>query len=256
MFEYSFVPSGGTHRPLLVVGASVGEALFVGIVALAPLFFVQSLPERGFLSAIMLPTVPLAPPPPPAPVLVAKHTPRARAPRMFNPNALVSPVVVPKVVAMIEEAPALEIETVAGGVPGGIPAAAVGFGAGFSNGLSLAPPPPPPPPKIVEAAPPPPPALPRRIKIGGDVQAGLLLQEIPPVYPSPARQRNISGTVILAAVIGTDGKIKNLTAVSGHPLLVAAAMKVVPRWVYRPTVLNGAPVEVITQIELHFNLGA
>jgi len=56
------------------------------------------------------------------------------------------------------------------------------------------------------------------------------------------------------AIIGTDGKIKNLTIVSGHPLLVQAALNAVRHWVYRATVLDGVPVEVNTDIEVHFGL--
>jgi periplasmic protein TonB len=60
--------------------------------------------------------------------------------------------------------------------------------------------------------------------------------------------------VRLKAVIGTDGKIKNLTAISGHPLLVDAAMNAVRQWVYKPTVLDGTSVEVNTEIVVHFGL--
>jgi protein TonB len=56
------------------------------------------------------------------------------------------------------------------------------------------------------------------------------------------------------AVIGKDGKIQNLTLVSGHPLLVAAAQQAVQQWVYRPTLLNGEPVDVITTIDVNFTL--
>ena len=122
MFEYSFVPSGNTGRPLSVAVAGLGQAMLVGGLVLAQLYFVESLPERGLLNALMLapvPTAPLALPPP----MVAERIPRA-APvqRKFNPDALVSPVVVPKAVAIINEAPPLlEMDAAAGGVPGGIP---------------------------------------------------------------------------------------------------------------------------------------
>jgi periplasmic protein TonB len=214
---------------------------------------VESLPERGLMNALMLapvPTAPLAPPPP----MVAKQVPRA-APvtRKFNPDALVSPVVVPKAVAIINEAPPLLEMAVAGGVPGGIPGAVVG-GSGIaviSNApLAEAPPPP----KIAALAAPPPPAAPRQIQVGGDVEAALLLVQTPPVYPIAARQARIQGIVKLMAIIGTDGKIKNLTIISGHPLLVQAALNAVRHWVYRATVLDGVPVEVNTDIEVRFGL--
>jgi len=254
MFEYSFVPSGKTGRPLSVVVAGIGQLMVVGGLIVVQLFIGQSLPERGLLNAIMLAPVPTAPPAPPPP-MVAKRIPRA-APvqRKFNPDALVSPVVVPKVVAMIDEAPPLVAEAVVGGVPGGIPGvplASAGIGL-----INSAPPEAPPPPKTVAPAPPPPPAAPRQIQVGGDVQAALILVQTHPVYPIAARQGRIHGTVKLNAVIGTDGKIKNLTAVSGHALLVQSALEAVRHWIYRPTVLDGVPVEVNTEIEVRFNLNA
>jgi protein TonB len=75
-----------------------------------------------------------------------------------------------------------------------------------------------------------------------------------PVYPPLARQTRVSGTVCFTAIIGTDGRIQNLQLIAGHPLLVASAREAVSQWLYRPTLLNGKPVEVITQIEVNFTL--
>jgi periplasmic protein TonB len=61
--------------------------------------------------------------------------------------------------------------------------------------------------------------------------------------------------VRLEAVIGQNGRISSLQVTSGHPLLVPAALDAVRQWVYLPTLLNGEPVEVLTQIEVHFKLG-
>ena len=58
----------------------------------------------------------------------------------------------------------------------------------------------------------------------------------------------------LKAIIGRDGKVENLTLISGNPLLVSAAEKAVSQWVYRPTLLNGVPIEVETDIDLNFSL--
>jgi len=55
-------------------------------------------------------------------------------------------------------------------------------------------------------------------------------------------------------VIGRDGAVQNLEVISGHPLLVPAALDAVKQWVYKPTLLNGNPVEVITQIDVNFTL--
>ncbi len=184
--------------------------------------------------------------------MVAKpiHRPAA-PPRVFNPAVLVSPVVVPKEVAIINEALPAPMDAVTGGVPGGIPGM-IGNGGG-SGFLSTALPPPPPPAKTVAPAAPRP-AVPSRISVGGDVQAALIVQQFVPVYPALARQGHIHGSVVLKAVIGADGKIKNLAVMSGHPLLVEAALNAVRRWIYKPTVLDGIPVEVDTEIEVRFGL--
>lgn len=254
MFEYSFVPNGKTYRPMTVLVAAVGEAILVTSLVLVPMFFVEVLPTRGLLKALMLAPVLTAPPAPPPPMLAKAIPHAAPAPRKFNADALVSPVVVPKAVAIIYEAPAVELEAMAGGVPGGIPGAALpGTGTGFfSNAIAVAPPPPPPPPpKAVE----PPPSVPAQISVGGDVQAGRILQQVQPVYPALARQGRIQGNVQLKAIISADGKVKTLTVVSGHPLLVDAALNAVRHWTYQPTLLNGIPVEVNTEILVRFELG-
>ena len=98
------------------------------MVILVPLLFVETLPERGLFKALMLAPVPMAPPAPPPP-MIAKRIPRAAVvARKFDPAVLVSPVVVPKEVAIISEAPALQADVVVGGVPGGIPGVAWGRG--------------------------------------------------------------------------------------------------------------------------------
>lgn len=95
---------------------------------------------------------------------------------------------------------------------------------------------------------------PRRIRVGGNVQQVMLLFKPEPVYPEAARAARIQGTVRFAAVIGEDGTVKNLTLLGGHPLLAQAAMEAVQRYRYRPTLLNGAPAEVETEIHVPFVL--
>lgn len=92
------------------------------------------------------------------------------------------------------------------------------------------------------------------IQVGGGVQAAKLLKKVVPGYPQLARQARISGTVRLVGVIGKDGAIQNLQLLSGHPLLTQAAIEAVRQWIYRPTLLNGQPVEVIAPIDVVFTL--
>jgi len=95
---------------------------------------------------------------------------------------------------------------------------------------------------------------PQRIRVGGDVQQYKLRQHVQPVYPPLAMQARISGTVRLNAIIGKDGTVQDLTVVSGHPLLITAAIDAVKQWVYEPTLLNGRAVEVIAPIEVEFTV--
>ena len=75
------------------------------------------------------------------------------------------------------------------------------------------------------------------------------------MYPALARSARVQGTVHLLGVVSKDGTIQKLQVLGGHPLLVAAAVDAVKQWVYRPTLLNGEPVEVIAPIDVIFTLG-
>lgn len=93
-----------------------------------------------------------------------------------------------------------------------------------------------------------------RIRVGGNVQQSNLVQQPVPVYPPLAKQAHVQGLVRFNVVIGKDGRIKGLTVVSGQPLLIPAAENAVKQWIYRPTLLNGDPVEVTTVIDVQFTL--
>ena len=97
-------------------------------------------------------------------------------------------------------------------------------------------------------------STPGRIRVGGNVQQTMLISQPRPVYPPLAKQARIQGVVRLNAIIAKDGTVANLTVVSGHPLLVPAALEAVKQWVYKTTLLNGEPVEVITVIDVNFTL--
>jgi protein TonB len=84
---------------------------------------------------------------------------------------------------------------------------------------------------------------------------GMLIRKVEPKYPQPAMQARIQGPVVLAAVISKAGTIDNLRLISGHPMLVPAALDAVSQWRYRPFILNGDVIEVETQITVNFVLG-
>lgn len=83
---------------------------------------------------------------------------------------------------------------------------------------------------------------------------GDLVHKVTPTYPPLARSARIQGTVVLQAMISKLGAIENLRLLSGHPMLVPAAIEAVSHWRYRPYILNNVPVEVETQITVNFSL--
>jgi len=95
---------------------------------------------------------------------------------------------------------------------------------------------------------------PTRVRIGGNVRPPRLVREVRPLYPPLARQARIQGVVKINAIVSRDGTVQSLETVSGHPLLVNAALDAVRQWLYEPTQLNGEPVEVILVVDVNFRL--
>ena len=83
---------------------------------------------------------------------------------------------------------------------------------------------------------------------------GNLILRVQPDYPTIARQARVQGQVVLRAMISREGTIENLQVLSGHPMLVRAAVNAVQQWRYRPYVLNGEPIEVETEVKVNFVL--
>jgi len=254
MFEQSVVEARAiTARPWTLAVSVMGQAVLVTAAVVLPMLYPETLKRVVTL-------VPVGGPPrayhPPAPERVEPG--RMRVASSTTPRlAFVQPVTIPHGVKLVQE----ELPEFGGsltgsaqeGVPGGIDVPGTGIGPGS---IRITPPPVPAPPKPVEhhVVSPAPPPQPAQIRRGGDVQASLLIYKPEPIYPPLAKQARISGAVHLSAIISTDGKIAQLRAMSGHPLLVSAAMDAVKRWVYSPTLLNGAPVEVITEVTVTFTL--
>ena len=97
-------------------------------------------------------------------------------------------------------------------------------------------------------------ATPTQVRVSSGLQAAKLIAQIKPIYPALAKQARVQGVVRLQATIARDGSIQQLSVLMGHPLLVSAAVDAVKQWRYSPTVLNGSPVEVLTQIDVNFTL--
>jgi periplasmic protein TonB len=101
--------------------------------------------------------------------------------------------------------------------------------------------------------PPPPPPTPHRLLVA-HLEPAMLIQRVEPIYPALPKQMHREGQVELRAVIATDGTIQSLQVVSGDPLFVRSATDAVSQWRYRPTVLNGQPVEIETYITVIYTL--
>lgn len=254
MFEQTFLASGAkTHSAWTVLVSFIGQTLGIGIITLVPLIATDTLPRAQFTRIFTAPPVP-PPPPPPAPQGVKAARMTANVSQVVS-GRLVMPARIPPQPAMILEDPVPVIQAGEVGVPGGtgVPG---GMRGGVLDGvigsvLSQAPVAPPPAPVTQQN---PAPVRVTRLVVGGVVQAAKLIRQPSPVYPPLARQARISGVVRLEGIIAKDGTIQRLRVISGHPLLVPAALDGVKQWVYRPTLLNGEPVEVIAPIEVIFTL--
>jgi len=252
MFEQTFVDGvGKTNKSWTVMVSFVGQIILIVVAVILPLIYTEVLPSTTLQSFLVAPPPPPPPPPPPAaatPVKVVKVIPR-----QFDAGKLMAPKSVPKEIATIKEdelpPPSSGVAGVVGGVAGGVSGGAVGgVLGGIIGGIPSAAPPPPPPPVVKKEA------APTRIKVGGNVQGAMILKKTPPVYPQLAKSARVSGVVHLAAIISKDGTIQELHSLGGPALLIQAAMDAVKQWVYRPTMLNGEPVQVETTIDVNFTL--
>lgn len=97
-------------------------------------------------------------------------------------------------------------------------------------------------------------AAPQRVRVSQGVTQGLLIHQVQPQYPPMARETRVEGDVVLEAVIATDGTVRDLKVISGPGMLASSALLAVRQWRYKPYLLNGQPVEVVTQIRLKFHL--
>jgi protein TonB len=242
---YSAAKTGDWKRATLPI-AYIFEIIIIGVLVLIPLIYTEALPKAQLMTFLAAPPPPPPPPPPPA---AAAPTPVIRH-RVSVEDVMRAPTVIPKTIAQVKDEPEPAPNAavgVVGGVPGGVPGGTMGgvLGGVIGGVLSSATPPPPPPPK---------PTTPKRIRVGGQVESARLIFQPHPEYPPLAKMARIQGVVRLDATISKDGTIQDLKVISGHPLLVKAALDAVQRWRYQPTLLNGEAVEVATEIDVNFTL--
>lgn len=242
MFEQSILIDHATNKSWSVLASLSAQVLLVTVAMAIPLIFTDRLPQFHWLQVI---GAPLPPAPPSAPQEEPLIKRDSIEPSPQTPRSFIAPQRIPTNVAHIVDEPGPPMPT-SSGVPGGT--GSDRFVAALVDKLIDKPAPPPPQPAqtSVKAAKP--------LQVGGDVQAAKLIRQVIPQYPELAKRARISGTVRLVGIIGKDGTIENLQLVSGPPLLVRAAMDAVKQWMYKPTLLNRQPVEVIAPIDVVFTL--
>jgi protein TonB len=230
-------------KPWTFAASITLQAAFVGTAILVSLIHTDVLPI-GQLKDML----PLRPPRMrPVGIVATERTPSgASSSPLHQPTAtrpFTEPSRIPIAVAEVHDldsAPAI-----AGAYARG-PADVAGVPYGSADGIKVAPAP--------ESKPVVTTQVKQTMKLGGDVMEARIINRVVPVYPVLAKQMRLSGEVQLLGVIAQDGTVQKLQVISGHPLLVRAALEAVGQWVYRPTLLNGVPVEVVAPITVRFTL--
>lgn len=220
-----------------MVGSLIFESLLLLAVVAIPFFHTDPLPKRETVTKLYLD-------PPPA---AGANAATVQAPRLtsrFTPKSIALPAPVHK----MQEVPAVPADkssavvagvpgAIVGGVPGGVLTEMLG---GSGNMPVLA--------KTPETQPA------KRVRVAARVAEANLIHDVPPQYPPEAGRERVEGTVILMAVIGKDGAVKDVRVESGLPLLAQAAIDAVKQWRYKPYLLNGEPVEIDSRITINFTL--
>ncbi len=252
MFETVLVESRNKKQKRIsfLAGSLIVISLFT-IGVLVPVAFPDKLAAANLAGRIFLP------PPPPAAgpgkidtIPLPKRGPDRKSPEK-PPEVFRSPPEIPKNIPVPDVTePPQNNRGVPGGTTGGIPNGTGNFPLPFPFE----------PPRVEQPAPlpvppPPPPATPaQRVRVGGNVIAANLVSQVRPVYPQLAKQARVQGVVVLEAEISKEGTIENLRVLNGHPLLTQAAIDAVKQWRYKPTMLNGQPVTVVTTITVTFQM--
>jgi protein TonB len=235
------------RSPLKWLSAMAFHIVIVAVLIIVPLYTTGTIRLSEYQEiAVVAPPPPLAPPPAPAGGAVAPHITHPKAKLNYTLQKLRAPTAIPKNVSsgsdnVGEAAP--DFGGVEGGVPGGVIGGVVG---GVLGGTGTSAPTPSPAPRPVQ----------KIVRVGSGVKPPRQTYSVDPVYPPLARETHIRGTVVVDAVIDEHGNVVQARVVSGHPLLMDAALKAVLLWKYEPTTLNGQPVSVELQVQVHFKLNS
>jgi len=212
------------------------QALALSLLLAIPLVWVQGPPRLQWIDSSIF-----SPPPAPAPRAPANAQRVMRGSEMRG-DEIALPTTIPDHISQVVDlnpmpaAPAMNETGALGGndlARRGVPGGAIG--------------------DPTAVAPPPPPAPTHPLRVSHWAEGNIAYQ-VQPRYPRVAQAAGIQGTVQLRAIVSRTGTIENLTVVSGHSMLVAAAVDAVKQWRYRPYMLNGEPIEMETGITVNFML--
>ena len=225
------------RNPWAAMGSLAFLAVLLSALIIIPLFHTDPLPKRETLTMLYLQ-------PPSAAGSYATKLQALKPASRYTPTntGLTAPV------HKTQEAPPPPVATT-GGVVGGDPGGVVGGVSGgvLSEMLNSAPSVP-----VVAKSPVPTPV--KRIRVAARVAEANLIHDVTPQYPPEAGRARIEGTVLLMAVIGKDGSVKDVRVESGLPILAQAAIDAVRQWRYKPYMIDGEPVEVDSRITINFTL--
>jgi protein TonB len=250
VFAEAILEESSSHqrRSPLDWALSLGvHAAVLAVVLLLPLYFTKGLDvQKVDLTFLALP--PAAPPPPPMATTAAPRAVHNVPTHVYVPGELTAPSFIPRVVAPTPaDASAPDVAQALGGVPGGVPGGQIGgvIGGVLGGAQGSAPPPAP----AVSEGPKQP------VRVGGVVKPPRLIYAPDPVYPVLAKEARISGQVVIEAIIDEHGDVAGMKAISGHPLLIPAALTAVAKRKYEPTILDGVATPLDLRVEVTFSIG-
>jgi protein TonB len=236
------------RSPLEWAAATALHVAILATLVIVPLYTTGTIELGNYEDTpLVAPPAAPAPPPPPAGRVVAPHVSPKRPKLTYTQGKLTAPASIPKKVSLDNTDAAPDLGSVTGGVPGGVAGGQLGGSlGGVIGGTGTS----------IPIPPPQPPAVKRIVRVGSHLKAPQQTYSVQPEYPPLARQAHVWGVVVVNAVIDEHGNVVQARALSGHPLLVPAALQAVLQWKYEPTTLNGSPVAVEMEVTVRFNLGS
>ncbi|HEX4485746.1 MAG TPA: energy transducer TonB [Terriglobales bacterium] len=238
MFADSLLPTERSRRGWTTLASFAIQALGLTVLLALPILYTEGLPQVHLRDLL------LTPPPATVAVTAPSHPTQRTASTSLIVDQLTAPRSIPQHTDStpdLPSAPDFPVGTVVSGVDQGPQAAA--FNSLFRDFSRVTPPAAFKPATTAKAPP-----ISRWME-------GNLIRKVQPIYPMIAKSAGIQGSVVLRALINRDGKIEQVSTISGPPMLVKAAVDAVSQWLYRPYYLNDQPIEVETQVTVNFVLG-